>query len=93
MRLLLGVAGVLDLIIPVLCGFLRIVVLLREGSPRLGGNFPKKSCPEQGTAKCFSFPDSLKPSGCENTPGVQLPGAREGFCHVEPRKKPPLFSW
>lgn len=97
MRLLLGVTGVLDLIIPVLCVVLRIIVLCREGGPRLGGSFPKKSCPELGTTKCFSFLASPKPSGYENTPGVHLPSAREGFCHVcvvagaQKEKPPPFF--
>lgn len=89
-RLLLGVSG--DLIIPVLCVFLRIMALLRQGSPRIGGNFPNKSCPELGTAKGFSLP-SLQ--GVKTHLVVQLPGARERFCYVcmaaEAQKETPPF--
>lgn len=103
-RLLVRVTGALDLIIRVLCMFKMIVVLLREGSPGLGGGPPKRRHPELGTVGISVFLASPKPSGCKNTPGAHLRGAREGFCCVcvaapsksglEPGKKnlpPPFF--
>lgn len=42
MRLLLGVTGVLDLIIPVLCVFLRIKSVAQRGKPQAWREFPQK---------------------------------------------------
>lgn len=85
MRLLIGV--------PVLCVFLGIMVLLREGSPRFGGSFPEKSWALQ---RVFISKPALSLQAVKTHLVVQLPGAREGFCHLyvvvgAQKEKPPLF--
>lgn len=86
----------LDLVIPVLCVFLRIKSVAQGG---LEGISPKRAVLSWALQRVFPSHPALNLQGVKTHLVVQLPGAREGFFHVRvtagapERKIPPYFFW